>query len=41
MLYRKIDCDKNMIAKIVNNYTFGAFALIFLQDMRIFISLKV
>ena len=37
----KIDYDKNMITKIANNYTFGAFAVIFLEGMRIFISLKV
>ena len=41
MLWRKIDCDKNMIAKIANNDTFGKFTLIFLKGMRIFISLKV
>ena len=41
MLQRKIDYDKNMITKIANNDTFGAFTLIFLEDMRIFISLKV
>ena len=41
MLLRKIDCDKNMIAKIANNDTFGAFPLIFLEGMRIFISFKV
>ena len=37
----KIDYDKNMITKIANNYNFGAFAVIFLEGMRIFISLKV
>ena len=29
-----------MITKIANNNTFGAFTLIFLQGMRIFISFK-
>ena len=30
-----------LTTKIANNDTFGAFTLIFLEDMRIFISLKV
>ena len=41
MLQRKIDYDKNMIAKIANSNTLEAFILIFFQGMRIFISLKV
>ena len=35
MLQIKIDYDKNIITKIANNDTFGAFILIFLQGMRI------